>query len=80
MLIIALYGVAYVATKALEKGTEVYRDRKEGSFRPVVAVAPAWGSAPETRQFGVLTPSEFRHVEALITAPERAALAKEAWS
>ena len=85
MLIVTLFGVAYMATKALEKGAEAYRNHKEAAacgYRPVIVAAPAWWAAAEMKHHVVLTPGEVRQVEALLQldSPERRAIAKELWS
>ena len=87
MLILAIFGAAYAATKALEKGAEIFRDQKEAAhhgdlYRPVFVLAPEWGNRPEVKHRIVLSPSEIQRLD-----PEkgpmsafRAAAHKAAWT
>lgn len=86
MLIAALFGAAYAATKAIEKGAAMFRDGKEAAaygelYRPVAILAPARGERPEVKLYAVLTPSEIQKLDPKEqTSVARNTAYKEAWT
>jgi predicted DNA repair protein MutK len=81
MLIVVIIGVAYAATKAAEKVTEMYCENKENKaygLRPVALYAPEW-KAPSVET--ALTTTELRRITRSIDAhrTDRVAASARLW-
>jgi hypothetical protein len=84
MFIIGIIGVAYAATKAAEKVTELLRENSENKaygYRPVILAAPSFRGAPTISHETALTTTELRNLTRGVdlARPDRVAAAKVLW-